>query len=306
MRYPDLSDVQVFAKVVSAGSFVGAARDLSMPKSTVSRRVTALEQRLGARLLQRTTRKVSLTEVGRIYFEHARRIIEQLQEADAAVSSMQEAPRGRLRVSSPKNAEFLGTLIGTFLQRFPDVQFEIDQTDRVVDLVEDGYDLAVRIGNLKDSSLIVRSLGQLKSLLVASPNLLEQFGKPQTPADLAALPSLIFTGPGLEDRWELTDGQQVQRVQTQPRLIANDFDTLLDAAQAGVGVGLLPAHRCAGGLHSGRLVRVLEVWSSPPRAVQAVYPSTRHLSPKISAFIAHLKQGMDPPPWEPSAGLIST
>ena len=167
----DLNEIAVFAKVVEAGSFVRASRELSIPKSTVSRKVSGLEERLGARLLQRTTRRLSLTDVGRAYYIHATRVLAEVEAAELAVTRMQEVPRGRLRVSAPVNLSYMGALFTSFLARYPEVDLEMVCSDRVIDLIEEGFDVAIRIGKLADSTLIARYLGSSKSYAVASPRL---------------------------------------------------------------------------------------------------------------------------------------
>src|SRR5687768_10841065 len=180
----DLNEIVVFAQVVRSGSFSAAAAKLGMPKSTVSRKVSELEERLKARLLQRTTRKLSLTDVGRTYYDYCARIAAEVADAERAVSSLQDAPRGLLRVTAGANATFLGPIVSDFLARYPEVQLELFCTTRTVDLVEERFDLAIRAGALADSSLIGRSLGSGKWFLVATPEYLKKRGRPRKPEDL--------------------------------------------------------------------------------------------------------------------------
>ena len=294
----DLNEILVFARVVEAGSFTGAARVLAMPKSTVSRKVSELEERLGARLLQRTTRKLSLTDVGQTYYQHAARVVAELEEAELAVGRMQDAPRGLLRVTAPLNFGVLGPIVASFLVRYPEVRVDLVCADRVVDLVEEGFDLAVRAGPLADSSLIARQLGTFESLAVASPRFVAKHGRPQAPHDLEHLDCVIF-GAGTEPtRWTLRHGGKTVAVRVAPRLTVNDFDFLVDATLAGLGVAMLPVFRCISLIRAKRLRRVLPEWSSSGVPIHAVYPSTRHLSPKVKAFTDHLREQMTPPPWE--------
>jgi len=285
----DLNEIVVFAKVVEAGSFVGAARELSMPKSTVSRKVSELEERLGARLLQRTTRQLSLTDAGRAYYRHAERVLLELGEAELAVTRMQEVPRGLLRVTTPINLGYLGRLFTTFLDQFPEVTLEMVCTQRVVDLVEEGFDVSVRIGRLADSSLIARYLGSEKSHLVASPAFLQKHAAPKQPADLASLPVLAFGAVPDPTTWQLVRGDERTKVSVEPRFTVNDFDLVYRAVIDGIGVALVPAHVANDDLGNGRLVRVLPEWCTPQVQYHAVYPSTRHLSPKVKAFVDHLQ-----------------
>lgn len=293
----DANAILVFAKVAEVGSFVRASRELGIPTSTVSRRVAQLEERLGVRLLHRTTRSLSLTDEGRIYFAHAARVAAEVEEAERAVTRMQDEPRGRLRVTLPLNFGFLARALAAYMQRFPEVQMEVVGTDRVVDLVQEGFDVAVRAGALADSTLVARKLGELESYVVASPSFLARAGEPEAPRDLGAMDCVIF-GVGQLARWRLVRGDEDVTVDVRARLVANDFDLLEEAVRAGLGVALLPAFRCA----DGRLRRVLPDWRSPAVPIHAVYPSTRHLSPKVKTFLDHLRDEMSPPPWSPWQG----
>ena len=286
----DLNELLIFAHVVTAGSFTGAARELAMPKSTVSRKVSELEARLGARLLQRTTRKLSLTDVGQTYYQHALRVLAEVEEAELAVTRMQGAPRGLLRVTAPLNFNHLAPVVAAFMARFPDVQVELLCSDRMVDLVHEGFDLAVRAGALADSTLMARTIGSIESYLVASPAFLAAHGAPSCPAELANLPALGFGLGAARATWRMTRGAETTSVQVALRLMVNDFVFLDEAARSGLGVALLPLFRCADDLRSGALVRVLPEWCSPAIPIQAVYPSSRHLSPKVVAFLEHLAQ----------------
>ncbi len=294
----DLNDILVFAKVVQAGSFVAAARELEMPKSTVSRRVSALEARLEARLLQRTTRTLSLTDVGRTYYQYALRIAGEVDEAELAVTRKQSTPQGLLRLTIPFSLSFLAPMLTAFMQRYPDVQLDVVATDRVVDLVDEGFDVALRAGTLRDSSLVARHLGTLKRVLVASPAFLKRYGTPAQPEDLVRCPTLAFGAGAQRTAWELTRGGKRVTIEVTPRLIANDFEILDAAVRQGLGLALVPLFRCRGDLLTRTLCRVLGEWSTHEPPLTAVYPSTRHLSPKVRAFLDHLREHMTPPPWE--------
>lgn len=294
----DLNDIVIFSKVVQAGSFTAAARDLAMPKSTVSRKVAELEARLGARLLQRTTRKLSLTDVGQTYYQHAARVVAEVEAAEHAVTRMQETPRGLLRVTTPLNFGFLSPIVGSFLDRFPEVQVDLVCADRVVDLIDEGFDLAVRAGQLADSTSIARDLGSLQSYVVATPEFLKRHGAPEAPEDLVRLPCVVFGAGSERARWKLMRDGKATVVQVTPRLLVNDFGFLEDAALSGLGVALLPVFRCVRSLREGKLQRVLPEWCSAEIPLHVIYPSTRHLSPKVKAFSDHLREQMLPPPWE--------
>lgn len=294
----DLNDVLVFAKVVHTGSFIGAARELDMPKSTVSRRISELEERLGARLLQRTTRKLNLTDVGHTYYRHALRVVTELEEAEQAISQMQTAPRGLLRVTTPINFGFLSPIVVSFMRRYPEVQVELVGLDRNVDLVEEGFDIAIRAGELRDSSLVARSLGALKSYLVASPEFLRRQGTPKQPEDVQGVNCLAFGAGPERNTWKLTHEGRTVSIDIQGKLIVNDFEFLEAAARAGLGIAMLPLFRCIDDLRTKKLERVLPEWCTRDVPLHAVYPSTRHLSPKVKAWLDHLREQMTPPPWE--------
>ena len=294
---PDLNEVLVFARVVESGSFTGAARALHMPKSTVSRKVTDLEERLGARLLQRTTRRLSLTDEGRTYYSYSARIATEIEEAERAVGRLHELPRGPLRVTMPLNFDFMGPTIAEFAKRYPEVTLDVVSTDRVVGLVEEGFDVAIRAGRLADSTLVARALVTIRRIVVASPGYLKKHGRPRAPGDLEQHDCLVFSG-GADRSWQLHRESSTLEVAVRPRLVINDFEILLAAATAGLGVAMLPEYRCIADLRARRLEHVLKEWCSPRAAIHAVYPSTRHLSPKVKAFVDHLQEKLATPPWE--------
>jgi DNA-binding transcriptional LysR family regulator len=292
----DLNALQVFASVVKAGSFTGAARALEMPKSTVSQRVAELEQRLGARLLQRTTRRLSLTDEGRVYYDHCARILAEVEDAERAVVNLQSEPRGLLRVTVPASTQFLGPVLRDFMRRHRGVQLEVVSTDRSVDLVEESFDLAIRAGTLSDSSLIARHLGMLPFSLIATPGYLRQRGRPRTVEALADHACLVF-GLGPHFRlWRLCRGEETREISVTPVVTMNDLDMLHAAVMGSLGISMMPAYRGADEVRAGRLERVLPDWDGPAVPINAVYPSSRHLSPKVKALLDHL-QRMRQAPW---------
>ena len=294
----DLNEIVVFTKVVQAGSFVGASRELGMPKSTVSRKVSELEERLGARLLQRTTRKLSLTEVGTTYYQHAARVVAEAEEAELAVTRLQSMPRGQLRVTTPLNFDYFAPIVASFLVRYPEVDVELVGTDRVVDLVQEGFDVAVRAGHLADSTLVVRTLGALRSVVVASPKFLAKHGTPKTPRELAGFDCLVFGAGPDRSSWRLFRDGETLTVPVRARFVVNDFEYLDEGARQGLGIAMLPVYRSAGDLREKRLRRILPEWCSAEIPLHVVYPSTRYLSPKVKAFVDHVREQMTPPPWE--------
>jgi len=294
----DLNEMLVFARVVQAGSFTAAGATLGMPKSTVSRKVSDLEERLQSRLLQRTTRKLSLTDVGRTYYDYCARIVGEIEDAESAVSTLQETPRGLLRVTAPINVAFLGPIVSDYLTRYPEVRLDLFCTGRAVDLVEERFDLGIRAGALADSTLIARRLGSAKWLLVATPGYLKRRGRPRSPDDLRKHDCLLFGAGPDSGSLCLENGDRSVQVALSPRLTVTDIDVVCAVATAGLGIAVLPAFRCVDDLRARRLARVLADWNVPSTPVHVVYPSTRHISPKVKSFIDHLHARMTPPPWD--------
>jgi len=241
---------------------------------------------------------LSLTDVGRTYYDYCARIADEIQDAERAVSSLQETPRGLLRVTTGTNAAWLGPIVSDFLKRYPEVQLELFCTGRTVDLVEERFDLGIRAGTLADSTLIARSLGAAKWLLVASPQYLKRRGRPRAPEDLKKHDCMSFGAGQSGTVLRLDGGDRSVQINLSLRMLVSDFDVLYEATAAGRGIALLPAFRCVEDLRARRLERVLRDWSAPPTPMHVVYPSTRHVSPKVKSFIDHLHERMTPPPWE--------
>ncbi len=278
----------MFTRVVQGASFTAAATSLALPRSTVSRKIQELEARVGARLLQRTTRSVKLTDIGRIYYEHCLRIVSEVEQAELAVAELQATPRGVLRVTLPVAMSVFGELTAEYLQLYPDVRIDMLCTDRRVDLVEERFDLALRAGPSLDSSLIARRVGTIRQRLVAAPAVAARLRRAKQLADLETQPCIVFAPEG--STWDLRFGAKAARVTVAPRLVVNDFEMLRVVARAGFGIALLPEHLLADDLASRRLVPVLRDWSAPPVPVFAVYPSARHLAPPVVAFLELLQK----------------
>ncbi len=293
----DLNDMLYFAEVVERGGFAAAGRALGIPKSRLSRRVSDLEARLGVRLLHRTTRKLSLTDVGEAYLRHCQAMRDSAQAAADTVAQVQTEPRGTVRVTCPVTLaqSVLGELMPQFLERNPLVRVEMQVTNRVVNLVEEGVDVALRVRATVDDSgsMIVKRLDEGAQVLVASPSLLARQGVPGTLADLPALDSLAMSAA--EGRTTLRligpDGRE-DAVQLSPRYVADDLLTLKFAVLAGTGMCWLPDYMCHAELADGRLVRVLPDWSAPPSVVHAVFPSRRGLSPAVRRFLDFLGEAV--------------
>jgi DNA-binding transcriptional LysR family regulator len=226
------------------------------------------------------------------------RIVNELEAAESAVGSLQETPRGLLRVTTPTNAAWLGEIVADFMKRYPEVQLELLCTARNVDLVDERFDLGIRAGVLADSSLVARSLGSATWFLVASAAYLKKRRRPRAPDDLKDHDCLVFGTGSTTAHLKLEAREQSAQVTVAARLLATDMDILHDAAIAGLGIALLPAFRCVGGLRNHRLERVLRDWCAPKTPMHVVYPTARHVSAKVKAFVEHLQQRMTPPPWE--------
>jgi DNA-binding transcriptional LysR family regulator len=296
MELPDWNAANVFVEIVRHGSLTGAARQLGLPKSTVSRKLSELEARLGAKLVQRTTRSLSLTDVGLAYFERASRAAQDLAEAEQVVIDSQEQPRGVLRVTAPSDMGPLLTWIVTeFLESHPHVDVYLDLSNRYVDLIAEGYDLALRGGKLEDSSYIARPVFHATFEIYASPSYLERAGRPQHVEELAAHSCLLF-GTEPTATWTLAAGDEVVRVPVRGRFLARDFATLRQAALTGFGIALLPNFLSGPDLHHGRLERVLAPFASRsaagPSGLHLVYPSRELLPAKTRAFITHLERSL--------------
>jgi DNA-binding transcriptional LysR family regulator len=302
-----LASLSAYVAVVEAGSFVGAADRLDSSTSTLSRQIAELERHLGARLLNRTTRKLSLTESGQAFYERAVQLLADLEEAEALVSSAAAAPRGTLRLtcSHAMGVQRIGPAIASFVSRYPEVRFELSVSDRIVDLVEEGFDLAIRIGQVGSDQLVARRLGTMRLLPCAAPAYLRARGTPRTPADLADHAVLTYAYSPAPRLWRLIgpDGNTTE-VRVAGPLHSNSGDVSIAAATAGLGIVFEPDFMVAPALEAGLLVRVLPRYESEPGEIWALYPSRRHLSAKVRLFVDHLAQAFAAPARElkPSAG----
>ncbi|TDP62871.1 LysR family transcriptional regulator [Bradymonas sediminis] len=294
------SAMQIFVEVVREEGFTAAARKLKVSKSHVSKQVDRLEEHLGVRLLERTTRQVSVTELGAIYFEHCRRILEEIDEAERAVTSLQASPVGLLRVSAPVSfgMMYLNEVVLDFIEKWPELEIDIHYADTRVDLIGEGFDVAVRIDALDDSGLIARRLAPIKLGLVASPEYLERFGRPGHPRELDGHSCLLYKYQATGTNWRLhgPDGETVVRVEG--RVTANNGRALVDAARRGLGIALAPDFIAFDALDSGELEFILKPWSPGNLVLSAVYPHRRYLSQKVRLFIDFLAERYrESPPW---------
>jgi LysR family transcriptional regulator for bpeEF and oprC len=283
----ELSHLDTFVKVVQTGSFTRAAEQLHTQKAHVSRVVSQLEAELGVRLLERTTRSLSLTEIGREFFERAVGILGAADDARRAVQQAQGEPRGTLRLSCGVEFGMLAVnrWVRDYLLRHPDVHVDLEMTGRVVDIVHEGFDLAVRVGPLADSTLAARKLGELRYGLFAAPGYLRRHPPPRQPGDLAQHALIRFSGSRLRLVWTFTRGADTQRVEPVARLNANNSFAVRDAAVDALGIAQLPLLLAQPEVDTGRLVPVLADWQLPSAPVHAVFASARYLTPKVRAFI---------------------
>lgn len=303
-----LDDLKLFTLVAETKSFTKAADRLGLSKSAASRRVAELEARLGARLFHRTTRSISLTQVGQGFCQRVSQILGELEEAERSVTSEHAAPRGTLKVAAPMSfgLSHLAPVVCAYMERYPEVQVDMDVSDRFVDLVEEGYDVAVRIGRLKDSSLVARRICPIRMVVCASPAYLDRRGTPKTPAELAEHDCLLYTNSQSFDQWSFRiapGSDQTQSIRVQGRMRVSNGDVLRQAALAGLGIVVLPSFIVGDDLVSGKLRGVLTDYTLSEGALHALYPANRHLSPKVRAFVDLLAASFGPVPyWD--AGLV--
>lgn len=282
----NIDELTVFVAVVRTGSFTGAAQALGTQKAHASRVVSRLERRLGVRLLQRSTRSLAVTEVGRELYERAIGIISALDETQAIIQRTQAEPQGVLRLTC--GVEFglliVNRWIRAYLKRYPLVRVEADFSDRLVDLIHEGFDLAIRIGKLADSNLSARPLGEVTYALYASPGYLRTHPAPEHPNELPSHELIMFvaTSPPV---WRLTNAGEHIDIETRARLVVNNHVGARDAAVDGLGIALLPRFQAAPFTRDGRLVEVLPGWTRMPAPIHAVFASSRYLTPKVRAFI---------------------
>ena len=289
----DLNDMLYFAEVVDRGGFAAAGRALGVPKSKLSRRVAELEARLGVRLLQRTTRKLSLTEAGELFHRHSVAVREEADAASEAVAQVQSEPRGTIRVVCPVTLAHstIGPLIPLFLERHPLVRIEMQVNNRVVDLVHEGVDVALRVRPTLEASgsLVVKNLGNTHGLLVASPIQFEREGRPQSTEELSKLATLAMSAADGKTSWKLVGpGGREYDFQHRPVYTADDLLTLKYAAVKGTGMCVLPDYMCRRELRLGELEQVLPGWAPRPGVVHAVFPSRRGLLPAVRRFLDFL------------------
>jgi DNA-binding transcriptional LysR family regulator len=285
-----LASMKVFVAVVDAGSFAAAADRLDMSRAMASKHVINLEDHLGTRLLNRTTRRLSATEAGSAYYERAVQIISDVMEAEQVAGHLSAVPRGTLKITMPLTfgQHRLGPVIAGYVSRYPEVRLDISLSDRKLDLVEEGFDLAIRVGSLPESGLIARKLGGDHSIVCASPAYLKKHGTPKTPEALAGHSCLVYTYTNSGDEWRLKSKNREVSIRVDGSITADNGDMLRLAALNGAGLIFQPLFIVSEDLQAGRLVRVLPDFASTELGIYAIYPSRKHLSAKVRTFVDFL------------------
>ena len=288
----DLNDLAVFAAIVETGSMTAAADKLGMPKANISRKLSKLEQSLGVRLLERSTRRQHLTEIGNIYYQHCQRIEAELESADACVNRLLQAPRGTLRICASLSVGqgLLGPLWAKFLQHYPEIELDIQLSNRRVDIIEEGFDLVIRVGKLDDSNLIAKYLCQSQLMLCASPGYKTKFGLPEKPEQLPEHQSLYMSAALGPVQWQLTRADDRRLIDLQPRFKIDNFNVLEQSVIQGAGIAALPDYLAQTAIKTHQLIPVLPDWSLPAVDIYALYPSHRGATPKLRALLDFLSE----------------
>jgi DNA-binding transcriptional LysR family regulator len=295
-----LALMQAFARVAETRSFSAAAQRLGASKSQISRQVAALEAELGVRLLQRTTRALTLTQAGEDYYQRVLRILNDIDQANEEISRSQSTPRGRLRLSAPMSFGLLhlAPAVPDFLTQYPDIEIDLSLNDRFVDLIEDGFDMAIRIARLNDSSLVARKLAPMRRVVCGSPDYFERHGQPNDPGELKHHHCFCYSNLPIAEDWRFVDRDgRPWPVEVAGRLRANNGEFLMEAALKGLGLICLPTFIVGRNLQAGRLVSVLNDYVAQGAGIHAVYPNARHLSPKVRALIDFLIERFGPRPY---------
>jgi DNA-binding transcriptional LysR family regulator len=290
-----LTSMKVFTAVVETGSFAAASDRLDMSRAMTSKYVAHLEEHLGTRLLQRTTRKLTLTESGATYYERCVQILADISEAEEGALHLNETPRGTLRLTLPVSFGILhmGPVISDYMKQYPDVKVDILVTDRRVDLLEEGLDMAIRIGSLSESGLVAKKFASDRVVVCGAPEYLKRHGTPKTPADLAKHNCLIYSYAAAGDEWKMDGPGGQHAVKVSGTLRATNGDMVKLAALGGVGLMRQPMFICGEDLRNGRLVEVLPEYKSYDLGIYAVYPSRKHLSAKVRSFVDFIADAFD-------------
>jgi DNA-binding transcriptional LysR family regulator len=283
-----LHAMEAFIKIVEAGSITAAAEALDVSQPSMVRTLAALERDLGARLLNRTTRRMSLTDEGREYYERSRQIIAAVEDAQQSLSARRATPRGRLRIAASVSfgRTFVAPVVNEFLAEHPEMNIELLLLDRVVDLVEEGMDVAVRVAKLPDSSMVAHSIGEVQRVVVASPALIKRSGLPKTPVDLRNRRCVSFTSVVSPSHWSFGEGRKQIQVPVTNALVTNQVDVGVKACVQGAGFGRFLSYHVLEEINAARLTRILKKFEGESIPVSILYPSARHQSPNVRAFVA--------------------
>ena len=283
-----LSAMNLYCHIVESGQLSIAADNLNLSKGTVSKQLAKLEAHLGGRLLNRTTRRLTPTEAGIAFYERAKQILESVKEAECAVTGLTTEPHGTLKINAPMSfgGHYLGELLAKYQKKYPKMKINLTLHDRQIDLVEEGYDLALRIATLKDSTLIVRKLATCHIVMCASPDYLQKNGRPKTPSDLKNHPCLLYAYSDSVKNWEVEnkDGKK-QQIQVKGPLYANNGSLICDALINGMGIACLPTFIIGDAIRKRTAEIILDDWRPPPKDISLLYPSNRHLSAKVRTFV---------------------
>ncbi|WP_299798443.1 LysR substrate-binding domain-containing protein [uncultured Shewanella sp.] len=283
--------VSEFVAVAEAESFTKASKRLGISTAQVSRQVSALETRMATKLFHRTTRKVSVTEVGRIYYQHCRQVLDGLEEAERAITNLQSTPRGLLKITAPVTygERTLAPLVNDFIAKYPELEVKVSLTNQKVDLIDEGYDLAIRLGQLEDSSMMAKRLGSRTQYVCASPDYVSTFGIPHSLSELEQHNCL----QGTLDYWRFQEGGKTRNVRVKGNLSCNSGHALVDAAIKGIGIIQLPDYYVLPFLEDGQLIPLLEQNRQPDEGIWALYPHNRHLSPKVRMLLDYLSEALN-------------
>jgi DNA-binding transcriptional LysR family regulator len=293
--------MHIFTHVAEASGFTAASARLGLSRAAVSKHIAQLEAHLGGQLLQRTTRRVSLTEIGQAYYQRCKQILEDIDDAECLVTGLNSEPRGTLRLNVPMTfgIKQIAPLMNRLITQFPRLSIDLSLNDRLVDVVDEGYDLVIRIAALKESNLIARRLAPSRHILCAAPGYLDQHGRPENADDLTRHPCLRYTYTSNSNEWRLLKDRVEHRVRIKGPLLVNNGDALCTAAEHGAGITLLPTFIAGDSIRNGKLEVVLPDYDCPELGIFAVYSSRRHQSAKVRALIDFLASEIsDPPGWD--------
>lgn len=291
-----LRSMEVFVGAVDAGSFTAAANIFRITPAMVSKHIASLEKRLGATLLARTTRTQKLTEIGQKYYENCKQILGQIADAETGAEAMGNTPKGHLRINASMwfGSLTLAPVVCDYLQQFPEVNIELSLTDRYVDIIDEGFDIAIRIGELKDSSLVARKIGKFEIAICAAPEYIAKAGMPEIPEDLVRHQCLGFTNWQNQGGWRLIHSQAGAKKTQIPRFESDNGQALLTAAIKGIGIVMMPKELLRPAIEAGRLVELMKTHVPPARPIHAIYPKERQLTPKLTSFVDFLIQRLRP------------